>query len=58
MAIETGQNVRQVVSVIEGTVSEIQYNNSTKSLEMLVEYVDAGGVDQQRWFKESELEVV
>lgn len=55
--LETGQQVKQIVPIIQGSIIEIQYNNSAKSLECLVEFVE-GSETYQRWFKESELEAV
>jgi hypothetical protein len=55
--LDIDQRVRQVVPVIEGVVKEIQYNNASRSLEMLVEWVQ-GEETYQRWFKEADLEAV
>lgn len=56
MAFEEGQGVRLRAPVIEGQISDIQFNKGTKELEYLVTYVDGEGVTQTRWFTESALE--
>lgn len=58
MAIEIGQEVRLVAPTIQGQVTDINYDKSSKSLSMLVEYVDGEGESQSRWFAEAQLEVV
>lgn len=58
MAIEVGQTVRLVQPVIQGEVLDIEYDKTSKSLAMLVEYTDAQGAVNQRWFPEPTLEVV
>ena len=55
--MEIGNAVRQVVPVIAGTITDTRYNKSAKSLEHLVEFDDAEGQPQQRWFLDSELEI-
>jgi hypothetical protein len=58
MAFEEGQGVRLRAPVIEGRVSDIQFNKGTKELEYLVTYADGAGETQTRWFTESDLEAV
>lgn len=58
MAFEEGQGVRLRAPVIEGQVSDIQFNKGTKELEYLVTYTDGAGETQTRWFTESDLEAV
>lgn len=43
MAFEEGQGVRLRAPVIEGQVSDIQFNKGTKELEYLVTYADGAG---------------
>lgn len=56
--MEEGNKVRQIAPVIEGTIVDTEYDKSTKALRHLVEYTDAEGDEHQRWFSESELELV
>lgn len=58
MAFEEGQGVRLRAPVIEGQVSDIQFNKGTKELEYLVTYTDGDGETQTRWFTESALEAI
>lgn len=61
MAIEEGTRVRQVAPVIEGTVTDVEYDKATKGLRYLVKYPDADGkkgATHSRWFTEAELEEV
>lgn len=58
MAFKEGQTVRQVAPVIEGTISDIQYNKGSEQLEYKVDYVDGGGEAQSRWFNEADLVAV
>lgn len=58
MAFEEGQGVRLRAPVIEGQVTDIQFNKGTKELEYLVTYTDGDGEAQTRWFTESDLEAV
>lgn len=56
MAIEEGAAVRQKAVVVEGVVVDTEYDKDNKQLKHLVEYADADGETQQRWFLESEIE--
>lgn len=58
MAFKEGQAVRQVAPVIEGTISDIQYNKGSEQLEYKVDYVDGEGEAQSRWFNEADLVAV
>lgn len=55
MSIPKGSKVRQVVPVIEGTVSGTRFNEETQALEYHVDYTDADGQPVSRWFLEHEL---
>lgn len=55
--MEIGNEVRQVVPVIAGTIADTRYNKGTKKLEHLVVWQD-GEEEGSRWFSESELELV
>lgn len=56
MAIEIGKTVRQIAPVITGEVVDTEYDKDAKCLKHLVEYEDAEGETQQRWFTEAEIE--
>lgn len=56
--MEEGQTVRMVQPVIQGQITDTRYNKDAKALEHLVDYPDAEGETQQRWFLESQLEVI
>lgn len=58
MAIEIGVTVRQKVPVISGEVVDTEYDKDAKCLKHLVEYEDADGETQTRWFTEAEIEEV
>lgn len=56
MAIEIGVTVRQKAPVITGVIVDTEYDKDAKCLKHLVEYEDAEGETQQRWFTEDQLE--
>lgn len=56
--MEAGQTVRQRAPVIEGPIVDTRYNREARGLEHLVSFVDAEGEQHQRWFLESQLEVM
>lgn len=56
-AFKEGDKVRLRAPVIEGGVTDIQFNKGAGELEYLVAYKDGNGETQTRWFGESELEV-
>ena len=58
MSFEMGRQVRLVQPVIQGEIIDTEYDKSRKELKHLIEWQDADGAQQQRWFLESELEVV
>ncbi len=58
MSIEIGKKVRLIAPVVEGPVIDTEYDKDHKGLKHLVEYVDADGETQQRWFLETSLEAV
>ena len=51
-----GSQVRQVVPVITGTVTETKFDEDKDELTYHVEFKDADGNDSARWFTESEIE--
>lgn len=53
-----GTQVKLVQPVIEGVITDIQYDRDANSLSMLVEYSDGDGEQQSRWFTEAQLEAV
>lgn len=58
MALEVGQQARLIQPVVQGAIVDTQYNKDAKELEHLVEWTDADGEVQQRWFLESQLEAI
>lgn len=58
MAIEEGSAVRQKAVIVEGVVVDTEYDKDNKQLKHLVEYSDADGETQRRWFLESEVEEI
>ncbi|MBK7491160.1 MAG: hypothetical protein KBF68_00970 [Nitrosomonas sp.] len=58
MSFEMGRQVRLVQPVIQGEIIDTEYDKSRKELKHLIEWQDADGAQQQRWFLESELEAV
>jgi len=58
MPIPKGAQVRQVVPVIEGAVIERRFNDDGDTFEYLVEYTDADGAAQSRWFTDGQIEEV
>lgn len=56
MPIAKGTQVKQIVQVIEGTVSKVQYNDEKGQFEYLVDFM-SDSEDHQRWFSETEIEV-
>lgn len=57
MPIPKGAAVRQIVTPITGTVSERRFRDEDDTFEYLVEYTDADGNAQSRWFTEPQIEV-
>ena len=57
MPIPKGAAVRQIVPVITGTVVERRFRDDDDTFEYLVEYTDADGNAQSRWFTEPQIEV-
>ncbi|MEW6314625.1 MAG: hypothetical protein AB1513_11400 [Pseudomonadota bacterium] len=55
MAFRFGDRVQIKGTLLPGKVADTQYNKEAEALEHLVEYVDAEGAAQQRWFLESQL---
>jgi hypothetical protein len=53
-----GDGVRQIAPTIQGTVTDIVYDKDAGELTYLVDYADAEGNQQQRWFRETELEAL
>lgn len=56
--MEVGNQVRLIQPIIQGSIIDTEYNKEDKCLVHLVEWSDAAGEGQRRWFKEAELEVV
>jgi len=54
-----GQEVSQIIQApIVGTVDKFAFDESTGEIIFLVSYKDAEGVDQMRYFKETEIAAV
>ena len=58
MALDVGQSAKLITPVIQGTVADVRYNKEAKTMEYLLEWTDADGDIHQRWFNESDLEVI
>lgn len=56
MSISKGTQVRQRVTVIEGTVTDRRLAGETDEVEYLVAYTDEAGESHERWFLGSQLE--
>ena len=56
--IKKGDAVQLVQPVIQGTVIKTEYDEDGECLKHLVEYPDAYGDLQQRWFVETSLQPV
>ena len=55
MPIAKGAKVRQVVPIIEGTVTERRFNESASTMEYLVSYKSSDGEQVERWFLETQI---
>lgn len=58
MSLETGQTVRLKTPVIQGPIVDTEYDKDAKVLRHLVEYSDLENEKHQRWFLETDLELV
>lgn len=56
--METGDNAKLIQPVIQGKIVDTEYDKDAKCLRHLLQYTDADGETQTRWFLESELEAV
>lgn len=56
--MKMGDNVRLIQPVVSGVIVDTEYDKSTEQLRHLVDYQAADGEQNQRWFLESELEVL
>ena len=56
MAFKKGDIVRLKAVVPQGPVIRMRMDEDSGEVSYLVEWVDADGVTQQRWFKEDQLE--
>lgn len=55
MTFTNGQAVTQIVTPISGTVAGFGFDSATGTVTVLVDYKDAEGNAQQRYFQQSEL---
>lgn len=55
MSLKTGAVVFAAQGTVQGTVSDARMNQSYGELEYLVTFTDAEGIEQERWFLESQL---
>ena len=58
MTIAIGQQAILLQPVISGEVVDTRFSKDAGELEHLIQYVDAGGESQSRWFRASQLEAV
>lgn len=58
MSFKIGDSAKQVTPVIQGTIIDVEYNKTSNQLTYLLEWTDANGNTQHRWFLEQELEAV
>lgn len=56
--MEIGNTVKLKAPVIQGPIIDTEFDKDAKELKHLVEYADADGETQQRWFLQSSLEAV
>lgn len=56
--LNIGEQARLKQPVIEGVIDDTRFNKDAKELEHHLNYVDASGETQSRWFLASELESV
>lgn len=56
--MKMNDSVRLIQPVITGVILDTEYDKSTEQLRHLVEYTTIDGEKNQRWFQESELEVL
>lgn len=57
MSIPNGAAVRQLVAPIAGQVVQKRFHDESDQLEYLVQWTDAAGELQSKWFLESQIEV-
>lgn len=55
MAFKIGDNVKVKAVVPQGPVQRMRMDETTGEISYLLEWVDAEGHTQQRWFTEDEL---
>lgn len=58
MPIAIGQQAKLVQPVVAGEVIDTRFNKDKNELEHLLNFPDASGETQQRWFLASELEAI
>jgi hypothetical protein len=56
--IKRGDNARLNVHPIEGVATLVKFDEDTGEKRIQLEWLDADGVTQSRWFSEAELEVL
>lgn len=55
MSMKVGSVVFAAQGTVQGTVTDARMNQSQGELEYLVTFKDVDGVEQERWFLESQL---
>lgn len=55
MSLKIGAVVFAAQGTVQGTVKDARMNQSYGELEYLVDFTDVDGVEQSRWFLESQL---
>lgn len=58
MSIAIGQQAKLVQPQVAGEVVDTRFNKDAQQLEHLLNFTDAEGEVQQRWFLASELEAI
>lgn len=58
MPLAKGTEVKQVVRVIEGVVTDVRYNADNGVFTYHVAYTNEAGEPAARWFNENEVEAV
>lgn len=56
--MEIGTQVKLIQPVIQGSIVDTEYNKDVKALQHKLEWLNADGETESRWFLESELEIV
>lgn len=58
MAIKKGDNVRQIVTPIEGVAESFSVDQETGQVLIMVKWIDSDGVEHSKFFTADEIEAV